>query len=100
MISPCNYDLSCVCGSNQTDLLNTVTACFSTQSGTPCLNDTVAEDIISYGQNVFCDASDENAVVFDVVSGHNTSTLALDTPAGQAEVRNTVYLVSLSETGC
>jgi hypothetical protein len=100
MISPCNYDLSCVCGSSQINLLDTVTACFSTQPGTPCVNDSVAEEVLSYGQNVFCNASDENGVVFDVVSGQNTSTLALDTQAGQAEVRNPGYLRSVSETGC
>lgn len=89
MMAPCNYDLDCVCVSRRTDLIGIVTVCLSGVAGLPCANDTVAQEVISYGNNVFCNSSNEDGNVFDVVSGGKTYRAALNSQAtGQAEVRN------------
>ncbi|KAK4936511.1 hypothetical protein LTR10_022618 [Elasticomyces elasticus] len=98
MMAPCNYDLECVCVSRRMDFVGIATVCLSGEAGTPCANDTVAQELINYGNNVLCNASNKDGIVFDVVSGGTTYKAALDSQAtGQAEW-TTTYTANATRT--
>ncbi|KAI1614556.1 hypothetical protein EDD37DRAFT_652718 [Exophiala viscosa] len=98
MMSACNYDLECVCVSRRTDLVGIATVCLTGMTGSPCANSTAAQELISYGNNVFCNASNKDGVVFNVVSGGKTYRAALDSQAtGQAEW-TTTYTANATST--